>query len=184
MPGVPRAGCLSKIGKERLEPGTVLVSNDFACIAGTRLGSGADEPASAKLCPRHQLFDLAEHAKEALSRRFACGQNARDALLASAEVLLKVCADELVLAAEGAIQRGLCDAGPFDNAVNTDHVHAFRVEQLVGGVKQAVPCGRAVRGLRFEGGIAFGGLRNHSSTLTDRSVYPTRQAASRDGDAL
>src|SRR6202011_2605880 len=109
--------------------------------------------------------------EEALSRRFVCGQNTRDALLALAEVLLKVCAHELVLAAEGAIQRRLCDAGPFDNAVNTDHVHAFRVEQLVGGFKQAVPCGRAVRGLRFERGSAFGGLRNHGSTLTDRSVY-------------
>ena len=69
------------------------------------------------------------------------GQNLRDAALPSTEVVLEVNAHELVLAAKGVVQRGLGDAGPFNDPLNANDVHAFRVEQLVGGGKQPISGG-------------------------------------------
>src|SRR6202521_1467887 len=71
-------GCLSKVGKQGPKPGTVLLGDDFARIAGPRLRGGADESASAKRRACQQTFNLGEHGEEALSWRRMRGQNVGD----------------------------------------------------------------------------------------------------------
>jgi hypothetical protein len=61
------------------------------------------------------------------------GKDLRDAFLPAPEMALEVGTDELVLAPERVVEGGLGDAGPLDNPVNSDHMNAFRVEQLVCG---------------------------------------------------
>ncbi len=64
---------------------------------------------------------------------------------------LEVGPDELVLAAERAVQAGLGDAGALDDLVDADGVDALLVEQLVGGGEETV-ARRAVLGqLRAHG---------------------------------
>jgi hypothetical protein len=167
MLGVACAGCLGKISEEGPKPATILIRHDFTRIARSCLCGGADEPTPAKLGPCQQPFNLAEYAQEALFRRVVCGQNLGDAALPSAEVLLKVGADELVLAAKGVVEGGLCDACPFNNPVNPDDMHAFGIEKLVGGGKQTISCGQATRSLRLQRGGALGGLH------CNRFIVPT-----------
>ncbi len=47
--------------------------------------------------------------------------------------------DELLLAAERAVERGLGHARLLDDAVDADRVDALLVEELVGGGEQSVP---------------------------------------------
>ena len=51
---------------------------------------------------------------------------------------VEVGADQAFLAPEGAVQRGLGDAGVRDHAVDPDRVDAFGVEELGGGVEEAL----------------------------------------------
>src|SRR5205807_1551179 len=81
------------------------------------------------------------------------------------EMVLEVGTNELVLAAEGVVQRGLSDAGPLHNPVDSDHMNTFGIEQVINGREQAVPNRQLVRSL----GLA--GFQSHLVHFTDRSVY-------------
>jgi hypothetical protein len=63
----------------------------------------------------------------------------------------QVAADQLVLAAEGVVQRGFGDPRPLDDAVDADRVHAFVVEEFVGGGQE--PFARRRLGLLIHGPI-------------------------------
>src|ERR1700674_350926 len=136
--GVVYAGLPAEISEEGLEPGAILLGNDFTRIVGSRLGAGHDEPASTKLRPCQRPLELGEHAEQAISWSVVCGENVGDASLPVLEMLVEVRPDELLFAAEGAVERGLGDAGPFDDPVYTDNMHAFRIKELVGGGQQAI----------------------------------------------
>src|SRR6202022_853277 len=100
--GVDCASFPCQIGKEGLQPATVLVGDDFTRVAAVCLRGRADEPASAKLRTQQRLLNFGEHSDEALSRRVMSRQNLRDALLPVTPMLLEVSTNELVLAAESA----------------------------------------------------------------------------------
>ena len=51
---------------------------------------------------------------------------------------LQVRPDELLFAPEGAVERGLGDAGALDHAVDPDRSHPLGVEQLAGRLQQAL----------------------------------------------
>src|ERR1700686_5910782 len=68
-PGIVCAGGLGEFDKEGSEPGPIPVSNDFACIAGSRPRTRTDEPASAKFRSFQPGLELGKNAKKALSRR-------------------------------------------------------------------------------------------------------------------
>ena len=120
----------------------------------------------SEISPCQRSLHLGEDADKTLTWRVARSQNAPDTPLSDCKVLLKVGANELVFAAKDAVKRGLCDAGPFNDAVNTDDVHAFRIEELVGGGQQAVSRGSATGSLRLDGGLNFRCLGSHASVLT------------------
>jgi len=74
-----------------------------------------------------------EDAQDPLSWGVVGSQYPSDALLPSPHVLLEIGADEVLLAAKGLVQGRLRDAGTLSDPVDADHMHAFRVEELVGG---------------------------------------------------
>ena len=80
---------------------------------------------------------------------------------------LEVGPDQLVLAAERAVQRSLGDAGALDDAVDADGVHALGVEELVRGGEQAL----ARRGPPARAGDVGAAVVAMALTVTDRSVY-------------
>jgi len=167
-PGILCAGGLGEFDKEGSEPGPIPVSNAFACIAGSRLRTRTDEPASTKFRSFQGGLELGKNAKKARSWRVVRGEDMTDAFLALTEVVLEVRAHELVLAAKDAVQRGLGDAGPFDNAVNAHDMHPFRVEELVGRDQQPISRGYEARGGPVDAGGLLGGLCRPGPSLSTR----------------
>src|SRR6266849_4665830 len=161
--GVACARCLGKVGEEGPKPRSILLCHLYARVRGSRLRSGADELAATKRRPCQHAFSLGEHGQEALSGVGVRGQNARDAVLPDEEVPLQVGAYEVVLAAESVVQRGLGDAGPFDDPVDADHVDAFRIKQLVRRGEQSISRGWTLGSRRVEG-LHFG-FHGHSPIL-------------------
>src|SRR6185369_16125336 len=77
-----------------------------------------------------------EHGQQALTRGVVAVHSPLDALGDAGVAGLQVGTDQLVLAAEGVVQRGLGHAGLLDDAVDADRVYALVVEQLVGRRQQ------------------------------------------------
>ena len=73
-------------------------------------------------------------------------------------VLLEVGANEVLLAAKGVVERGLRDAGTFSYPVDANHMHAFRVEELVGGGQQPFPGRFSLKSLNGHALILLTGL--------------------------
>jgi hypothetical protein len=86
-----------------------------------------------------QVGQDVEDAQQPVAGVLESLQAGGDPGLAGGVAPLEVGPDQLVLAAEGAVQRGLGHAGPLDDAVDAHHVDALVVEELVGRVEEAIP---------------------------------------------
>ena len=105
-----------------------------------RFGAGPGERAAAIVRLGEQLALALEHGQQPLARGVVPLHRLRDALGDAGVAGLQVGADQLVLAAEGVVQRGLGHAGLLDDPVDADRVHALVVEQLVRRGQQPLAC--------------------------------------------
>ena len=141
---VTRAGLRRELSEQAADVGAVGLGGEVDAAAGWRLGGRHRERAAVERRPAVQLRLGVEHGQDPLHRVVAGGgdrgaQPPEDHLVTT----LEVGADQLLLGAERAVQRGLGDAGAFDHAVDPDRLHALGVEQLGRGVEQPLT-GRAL----------------------------------------
>src|SRR5207248_5205864 len=110
----------------------VTVGGPLGRVAGMGFRAGPGERAAAVVRLGEQLDLAFEHGQQALAWGVVAVHRLHDALGDAGVAGLQVGADQLVLAAERVVQRGLGHAGLLDDAVDADRVHALGVEQLVG----------------------------------------------------
>jgi UDP-N-acetylglucosamine 2-epimerase (non-hydrolysing) len=134
--GLGHAGLHGQLGQQRADPVTVGLGGLLGRVAGMGFRAGPGERAAPVVRLGEQLALAFEHGQQALARGVVAFHRLRDALGDAGVACLQVGADQLVLAAEGVVQRGLGHAGPLDDAVDADRVHALVVEQLVGRGQQ------------------------------------------------
>ena len=134
--GLGHAGVGGQVGQQRAHPAAVSVGGLLGRVAGMGFRAGPGERAAAVVRLGEQLPLAFEHGQQALARGVVAFYRPHYALGDAGVAGLQVGADQLVLAAEGVVQRGLGHAGLLDDAVDADRVHALVVEQLVGRGQQ------------------------------------------------
>ena len=101
--------------------------------AAAPLGAGVDERAAAEGRLGGQLAQQIEHAEDPLARILVARAIRSEIRCCRVSPrALQIGAHQLVLAAEGAVERGLGDAGPLDHPVDPDRVDPLLIEELVG----------------------------------------------------
>ena len=150
---------LPEFDEQRPYPGTELVGDLLDGAAGAGLRTGVHKRAAAETRLRERLAEHVENPQKAIPGRLVARERPGDALLPGRVPGGEIAPDELVLAAEDAVEGGLGHPGTRDYPVDADGVHALFVKQLVGGGQQPLAGRPPIRG---RGG--------HGLTITDRSV--------------
>jgi hypothetical protein len=131
--GVAGAGGARETGEQLADPGPVAVADRLDGVAGGRLGAGVDERAAVVARGGEPLRQQREDPDDPVARVFPPGrQDGGDGRLPAVAAPLQVGADELLLGAVGAVERGARDIGLLEDPVDADRADALLIEQLVG----------------------------------------------------
>ena len=164
------AGLFGEIGKQGQVPGARLVAHGLHTAARPCLRTSPGKGAAAEIRPcrafRHQI----ENGEDF----FPGGCTPCQALiypdLPCFVALLQIGANQLFLAAEAIVKRGLGHPGALDHTVDADEVHAFFIKQFICSGEQAFPGRTAfLQGRLFSHGLDI----NRQVCMmqrTDRSV--------------
>jgi hypothetical protein len=162
--GLGHASAGGQLGQQLAHPPAVALRGQLDQVAGMGFRAGPGKRAAAVIRLGEQLALAFEHGQQALARGVVAFHRLRNALGDAGVPGLQVGADQLILAAERVIQRGLGHPGLLDDAVDPDRVHALVVEQLVSRGQQPL-ARRPPDGARFPDSHGDG----HLPTQTCRS---------------
>jgi beta-glucanase (GH16 family) len=158
--GVGRSGCGGQFGEQVPEPAAVGLGNLVRGAARPGFGRGPVKGAAAEIGAGEQRGLHVEDAQQALAGIVVRVDGRPQPGCRELHPVFEVGPDQLVLAAEVAVQRGARDIGPFDDPVDADAVHALGVEQLIRGLQQAL----AGTGTDLPG-AGTGGIARHGHLL-------------------
>jgi len=168
MFGIAGSGRLGEFGKLSPNPAARSVACPLDGAAGSGFGDGALKRASAVIRLRDGFSKKIENTQDLVPRSLKLRHALADSRLAPLAARLQVTADQLFLAAEAIVKRGLGDPGVLDQAIDANEIDSILVKQLIGRGEQPLAGGKA-GGRRL--GVGPGvGISIHGLTLTDRSV--------------
>jgi hypothetical protein len=139
MRWVARAGLFGEVQQQGPKPGAMGLRNLPDAGALGRLGAGTRERAPMETrVAKHETLHV-EHPEKSLPRgRVPVGDLSGDAFSNCFVASHEIGAHEPILVPEQGVQRCLGDTSSLNDAVDTDGMYAFLIEELIRGVEQSL----------------------------------------------